>query len=119
MTPELRASRGTKRRCQNETCGLPFYDLNRAAIVCPNCASAFVPPPPEAKPEYRGRHQRTFTRVPATMAAEPEAAAPADEEIADQPLVEATEGDAILEVEEEDADETLPVTVEDEPASEE
>lgn len=34
--------RGTKRRCQNDDCALPFYDLNRTEIQCPNCSSAFV-----------------------------------------------------------------------------
>lgn len=34
-------ARGTKRKCQNEDCGLPFYDLNREAFECPNCATSF------------------------------------------------------------------------------
>lgn len=36
---------GIKRFCQSEECGLPFYDLNRADIACPNCGSVYVPPP--------------------------------------------------------------------------
>lgn len=45
-------TRGTKRKCQNEDCALPFYDLNRAEYACPNCGTAFdvrvlerLPPP--------------------------------------------------------------------------
>jgi uncharacterized protein (TIGR02300 family) len=34
-------SRGTKRVCQTETCALPFYDLNRTDIYCPNCGTVF------------------------------------------------------------------------------
>lgn len=45
MTPAVKAARGTKRKCQSESCGLHFYDLNRDAIVCPNCQSGFVVPP--------------------------------------------------------------------------
>lgn len=40
-----KALRGIKRFCQSEECGLPFYDLNRADIACPNCGSVYVPPP--------------------------------------------------------------------------
>src|SRR5947209_16102163 len=36
--PEL----GTKRMCAN--CGAKFYDLNKDPIVCPKCATVFVPP---------------------------------------------------------------------------
>lgn len=39
--------RGIKRRCQNEACTLPFYDLNRATFACPNCGTNFVE---QAKP---------------------------------------------------------------------
>ena len=34
-------ARGTKRRCQNEECALPFYDLNRVDYACPTCGAAF------------------------------------------------------------------------------
>ena len=33
--------RGAKRKCQNEACGMPFYDLNRETFACPNCSQAF------------------------------------------------------------------------------
>lgn len=37
--PEASTSRGTKRHCLN--CTLPFYDLARSPIVCPNCGEHF------------------------------------------------------------------------------
>ncbi|MDX2158825.1 MAG: FYDLN acid domain-containing protein [Hyphomicrobiaceae bacterium] len=33
--------RGLKRRCQNDSCALPFYDLNRTNFSCPNCGAVF------------------------------------------------------------------------------
>ncbi len=41
----IHAERGTKRTCQNEECGVRFYDLMRKTITCPICRSPFVPPP--------------------------------------------------------------------------
>lgn len=35
-------ARGTKRTCQNNSCGARFYDLNRDPIVCPVCDSKYV-----------------------------------------------------------------------------
>jgi uncharacterized protein (TIGR02300 family) len=35
--------RGTKRTCQNATCGQRFYDLTRDPILCPMCGSTFNP----------------------------------------------------------------------------
>lgn len=37
----FQATRGTKRRCLNPECGLPFYDLNRNAFACPSCGTDF------------------------------------------------------------------------------
>ncbi len=34
-------ARGNKRHCQSDSCGLPFYDLNRDGFACPNCGAAF------------------------------------------------------------------------------
>ena len=34
-------TRGTKRICQSATCALPFYDLRRTDIWCPNCGTVF------------------------------------------------------------------------------
>ena len=49
---DIKARRGTKRTCQNEECGLRFYDLNRDPIACPTCNAVYVidllPAPQEA-----------------------------------------------------------------------
>lgn len=37
-----KAARGTKRKCLNEVCARPFYDLNRPEPVCPDCGALFV-----------------------------------------------------------------------------
>lgn len=34
-----KAERGTKRTCQNGSCGARFYDLKRDPIVCPMCST--------------------------------------------------------------------------------
>jgi uncharacterized protein (TIGR02300 family) len=34
-------ARGAKRKCQNDDCALPFYDLNREAFDCPNCGTSY------------------------------------------------------------------------------
>lgn len=39
-----KAERGTKRTCQNASCGSRFYDLNRDPIVCPICSSVYALP---------------------------------------------------------------------------
>jgi uncharacterized protein (TIGR02300 family) len=36
-----KASRGTKRSCQNSDCGARFYDLNRDPITCPICYTLY------------------------------------------------------------------------------
>jgi hypothetical protein len=36
-----KTARGVKRRCRNQECGLPFYDLDRAEVACPMCGAAF------------------------------------------------------------------------------
>ena len=63
MNSELKAIRGTKRHCQNDACGLSFYDLGRTEIACPMCQAAFVVPVlPEPAPP-RSRMGRPTTRV--------------------------------------------------------
>jgi uncharacterized protein (TIGR02300 family) len=37
-----KAARGTKRTCQNSSCGSRFYDLMRDPIACPMCGTAYV-----------------------------------------------------------------------------
>jgi uncharacterized protein (TIGR02300 family) len=37
-----KAARGTKRTCQNTSCGARFYDLMRDPIACPMCDTPYV-----------------------------------------------------------------------------
>ena len=46
-----KAARGTKRTCQNGTCGSRFYDLGRSPIVCPICGSTYAIAHGPAEPE--------------------------------------------------------------------
>lgn len=105
-------ARGTKRKCQNEDCALPFYDLNRSDYVCPNCGSAFDANVPErlaptarhvAKP-LRGPHIVSSLREPAELAQDEEIEpAAATGEASEEPEDERG-ADPILEQEEEDED---------------
>ena len=124
MTPATLATRGTKRHCQNDACSLPFYDLNRPAIVCPNCSTAYVEPvrePPRARP--MGRYARAFpiSSGPVEPATE---ATPIDDAAADAVVPDADadadvgEGQAILEVDE-DEDSALTLDVVEEPQKDE
>jgi hypothetical protein len=45
------SQRGLKRTCQDDACGVRFYDLNKAKIACPVCGAAFTAPPPQAPRE--------------------------------------------------------------------
>ena len=36
-----KSARGVKRKCQNEECATPFYDLNRDVFACPVCGTEF------------------------------------------------------------------------------
>src|SRR6266487_5816480 len=56
--PEL----GTKRLCAN--CGAKFYDLSKDPIVCPKCATVFVPPvATRGRPEPVARTRSEERRV--------------------------------------------------------
>ena len=108
------AERGTKRTCQNNSCGARFYDLNRDPIVCPMCSSVFQVPVmatagaagaaesarrPAKKPEFAG---------PATPDEAPEVEAEdvlADVEGADEPIAAGDE-ETFLEEEDEGGDVT-------------
>ena len=100
---------GVKRLCAN--CGAKFYDLHRNPIVCPKCASVFVPPAPAPIPPRRLAHRWP---APVEKAAMPEpelgslkqreeAAGVAEDEATS---VETLDGGAVL-AEEDDADEDV------------
>lgn len=118
MSIALKAVRGTKRRCQNDGCGLPFYDLNRGTIVCPNCASVFVEVEREAPRMYRGKPARVFPIPHAPAEVSPEVAI--DEVADDGAAIAPAEGEALLEVDDEDGDQlSAEVALDDEPQTDE
>lgn len=49
------AERGTKRRCQSDACGLPFYDLKRLEISCPSCGASYAIQPERQPATARDR----------------------------------------------------------------
>jgi uncharacterized protein (TIGR02300 family) len=58
--PEL----GAKRLCGN--CGAKFYDLHHDPIVCPKCATVFLPPAPAPAPR-RPAHRWQAPIAPAAV----------------------------------------------------
>src|ERR1700680_2558000 len=118
--PEL----GTKRLCAN--CGAKFYDLSKDPIVCPKCATVFVPPvatrgrPEPVAPVVVPAPVEEEVAVPETPDAElisledaeketegtkAPAAAGADAEVDDEPLDDA----AFIVPEEEDEDDVTDI----------
>jgi uncharacterized protein (TIGR02300 family) len=75
-----KAELGVKRRCL--TCATPFYDLNRAPIVCPKCAAAF-----QVVEVLRSAARRPYS----ASFARPTPVAPVIEPIADEVLLSTAE----------------------------
>ena len=92
-----KANRGTKRSCQNGSCGAKFYDLNRDPINCPVCSSRYVVTAPTAVAagDVAAAHRRA--------AKKPEFIAPTV--AGEGPEIEAD--DALVEVEGEGAEEPV------------
>ncbi|MGE0702209.1 MAG: FYDLN acid domain-containing protein [Hyphomicrobiaceae bacterium] len=99
-----KAARGTKRTCQNGSCGSRFYDLGRDPIACPICGSTYVIARGPAEP---AREERRPARKPEVIPAVGPEAAPeveaedalVDVEGAEEPIAD-TEDDTFLEEEE-------------------
>lgn len=101
--------RGMKRICQSEACSLPFYDLNRIDISCPNCGTVldtsvvkYARIPPSSTPTWK-RSGRSFQRAAPAPVAEPAELADveAEVEVDGDETVDADASEMILE---EDAD---------------
>ena len=92
---DIKARRGTKRTCQNEECGLRFYDLNRDPIACPTCNTVYVIdllPAPQEAVRAAAKPLRKPAFVPDTT---PDAAPEEGEEIV------AIEGDEEVDIDDE------------------
>ncbi|MFY0610259.1 MAG: FYDLN acid domain-containing protein [Hyphomicrobiaceae bacterium] len=108
------AARGTKLKCQNEDCALPFYDLNVAQPDCPTCGTAFDHEAAKELINPNANYGRSRRQQPVFEIVAPEAADQrATDEIDDTD--EAGE-DAVLDVDEDDTDdENIPVRTENSP----
>lgn len=100
--------RGMKRICQSEACGLPFYDLNRTDISCPNCGTVldttivkYARTPPNSTPAWK-RGGRSFQRAAPTPVAEPAELADVEAEGDGDDAVDADANELILEVDADD-----------------
>lgn len=106
--------RGLKRRCQNEACALPFYDLNRPAIACPNCGTGFVvqaTPAPAPRSNWRsfgGAASIARDRAAAVRAAAVELDEVKPEDTVEEPSFD-TDSDAGPLLETEDEEDTVPI----------
>lgn len=67
-----KAERGTKRTCQNGSCGARFYDLNRDPITCPMCSSVFVPTVAPVMGAGEGETSRRAAKKPEFVAPAPQ-----------------------------------------------
>lgn len=114
-----RAARGQKRKCQNEECGVSFYDLKRDLFHCPTCDTLFDH---EAEAELRAeKHgtapdhiRRKRTRdLPIVAIAESTDDTGADSEagdgevVADDDAAANEAADILLEADEDDAQDPL------------
>ena len=95
-----KADRGTKRTCQDASCGLRFYDLARDPITCPTCGAAYriiVAAPGAIRRPYKKFEYAMKAPVPVEVEKEaPDIVADESEDAADDAI--------ILEEEEEDGD---------------
>lgn len=95
--------RGLKRRCQNDGCALPFYDLNRPQFACPTCGTAFIAkiePPTATRTNWRSHAKPILTRhveLPVEQEAEDALDDAADVADEDADLKPSTEAETLLE----------------------
>lgn len=53
-----KSKRGTKLKCQNEDCALPFYDLNVEQPDCPTCGTGYDHEAPKEVAGTASSHHR-------------------------------------------------------------
>ncbi len=101
-----KAQRGTKRTCQNGSCGARFYDLARDPIVCPVCSTVYViavtpTAAADAAAQRRPVKKPEFVAPEAAEAVNEGEDALADVEGAEEPI-EAADDETFLEEEEDE-----------------
>lgn len=104
-----KAERGTKRTCQNASCGSRFYDLNRDPVVCPVCSSIYAlpltggaPAASDAAAQRRAKKPEFANPVAPEMPEIEDADALADVEGADEPIAAGDDEETFLEQEEDE-----------------
>jgi uncharacterized protein (TIGR02300 family) len=105
------SKRGTKRHCQSEPCGLPFYDLNKSPIECPNCGEGYTPAPAyvfKAKDAGKRPQYKLFKPVdPVEVEEKLEAAGDDALENTVEDGDEIDKADTLLEIDEDDGSDAL------------
>lgn len=102
-----KADRGTKRTCQNATCGARFYDLARDPIACPVCGTVYqlaLSAQAGAGEERAGRRAKKpeFVAPPVVDAPEPASEDALAEPAEGDEAIAADDDETFLEEEEED-----------------
>lgn len=106
-----KADRGTKRTCQNASCGARFYDLSRDPITCPICGSPYelavssmaVAAAADERPARRSAPKPAFIAEPVVADAPEAAGEDALAEVAEgEEAIAADDDETFLEEEEED-----------------
>jgi uncharacterized protein (TIGR02300 family) len=110
-------ARGLKRICQDDDCGLPFYDLNRSAFACPNCgvtfdvaaAAAAAAAKAEAMNRGYGRKSAVFAKPVAPVVVKEKVEDEVDAELVGDEVAEdaSAEADADVILEEDDGTEPI------------
>jgi uncharacterized protein (TIGR02300 family) len=105
--------RGTKRHCQSEECGLPFYDLNKSPIECPNCGDGFTPEAPIVLKAASGKRPQYKLFKPVDPVEAEEKLETAGDDALENTVEDADDADdtgkveTLLEIDEDDGNEAL------------
>ncbi|MBU2532928.1 MAG: FYDLN acid domain-containing protein [Alphaproteobacteria bacterium] len=96
--------RGTKRKCQNEDCAIPFYDLNVAEPDCPTCGTAFDHDVAKQATVTSGSVYRRGRQAPVFEIVAPEPIDDVTETVEDAEEIDSdsSDSDQILDIDEDD-----------------
>ena len=107
------SKRGVKRQCQSEACGLPFYDLNRSPIECPNCGEGFTPEAPIVLKASSGKRPQYKLFKPVDPVEAEEKLEAAGDDALENTVEDADDADdtgkveTLLEIDEDDVDDAI------------
>lgn len=108
----VRAKRGKKQTCRNETCGNPYYDLRRAPAACPYCGTVCDTPAITSVVDFgtlgKQRLSRSSKRVEAPRASAKvsningDETDTRDEHTENEPALPSSAEDLLIEIEDDD-----------------